>query len=101
MAGCYLAPILMPGWTWLAGLVGAGGLAGLGLWFGWVEQQTDSISSGLAELFVLYTGGALALGVAVRAVVVWRHWTGRQAVLANGLGAVILVAAVAWLFWAS
>lgn len=101
MAGCYLAPILMPGWTWLAALAGAGALAGLGLWFGWVEQQTDSISSGLSALFVMCVGGALTLGVAVRAVVLLRHWTGREAVLANGFGAVLLVAGVAWLFWAS
>ena len=51
LSGCYLAPILMPRWTWLAALAGAGALAGVGLWFGWVEQQTDSISSGLAALF--------------------------------------------------
>jgi hypothetical protein len=99
MAGCYLAPTLMPGWRWLAALAGAGTLAGLGLWFGWVEQQTDSLSSGLSALFVLFVGGALTLGVAVRATVLWRHWTGRQAVLATGFGAVLLVAGVAWVLW--
>lgn len=101
MGGCYLAPILMPGWTWLAALAGAGALAGLGLWFGWVEQQTDSISSGLSALFVLSVGGALTLGVAVRALVLWRHWTGREAVLATGVGAAFLIAGMVWLFWAS
>lgn len=101
MAGCYLAPILMPGWTWLLGLAGVGAMAGLGLWFGWVEQQTDSISSGISALFVMCLGGALTMGVAVRAVVLWQHWTGRRAALATGFGAVLLVAGVAWFFLAS
>ncbi len=101
MAGCYLAPILMSGWRWLAALAAAGAVAGLGLWFGWVEQQTDSISSGIAGLFVLCAAGALALGVAVRAVVMWRHWTGWRAGLATGTGAVLLVAGVVWFFWSS
>lgn len=101
MAGCYLAPVVMPGWKWLAALAGGGALAGLVLWFGWVEPQTDSISSGIAALFVLCLGAALAFGVAVRSVVLWQHWTGWSAGMATGLGAVLLVAWVLWFFWVS
>ena len=73
----------------------------MGLWFGWVEQETNSISSGVSALFVMCLGGALTLGVAVRAVVLWQHWTGGRAALATGFGAVLLVAGVAWFFLAS
>jgi hypothetical protein len=99
VAGCYLAPLLMPGRAWLLGLAGVGVLAGLGLWFGWVEQQTDSLGSGISALFVMSVGGALALGVVVRAIMLWRGWTGGKAVTAGVIGALVWVAAIAWALW--
>ena len=101
MAGAYFAPMLMPGWRWLAGLAAAGALVGSGLWFGWVKQQTDGLAAGLTALLVLAVAAVFVLGLAVRALVLWRGWTGGRAALAMGLGALLWLGAIFWLVWTS
>ena len=101
MAAGYLLPVLMPGWRWLTGLAALGALVGLALWFGWVERQTDGLAAGVAALFTLSVAGVFALGVAVRALVLWRGWTGGRAVLASVLGALIWLGAIFWFVWTS
>lgn len=101
MVAGYVVPLLMPGWRWLAGLATAGALLGLAVWFGWVDQQTDGLARGVAALFTLSVAAVFALGVAVRALVLWRGWTGGRAVLTTALGALVWLGALFWLIWAS
>lgn len=101
LAGGYFLPALMPGWRWLAGLATAGALVGLGVWFGWVERQTDGLAVGLTAMLVLSVAAVFALGPAVRALVLWRGWTGGRAALATALGALLWLGAIFWLIWTS
>jgi hypothetical protein len=101
MVGAYLAPVLMPGWRWLAGLSAVGAMAGLTVWFAWVERQTDGLAAGVSALLVLSVAGVFTLGLAVRALVLWRGWTGGRAALATTLGAVIWLGAIFWMIWTS
>jgi hypothetical protein len=101
MAGAYLAAVLMPGWRWLAGLAAVGALVGLAVWFAWVERQTDGLAAGLSALLVLSVAGVFTLGLAVRALVLWRGWTGWQSALATTLGALIWLGAIFWMIWTS
>ena len=101
MAAGYAVPSLMPGWRWLAGLAAAGTLLGLAVWFGWVERQTDGLGAGVAALFTLSVAAVFAWGMAVRALVLWRGWTGGRAALAVTLGALVWLGALFWLVWTS
>lgn len=89
VAGGYAVPVLMPSGRWLAGLAALGAVAAFAAWFGWVERQTDGLAAGVAALLVLSVAAAFALGVLVRALVLWRGWTGGRAAMATGLGAVL------------
>jgi hypothetical protein len=101
MAGAYVTPVLMPGWRWLAGLAAVGTLAALAVWFAWVERQTDGLAAGVSALLVLSVGGVFTLGLVVRALVLWRGWTGGREALATTLGALVWLGAIFWMFWTS
>lgn len=96
--GLYLGPQLAPSGRWLALLAAGGAVLAVIVWFAWVEQQTSSIGSGVAALLVLLGAGTAALGVAVRAVVLWRGWQGGQMTLAVLGGAGLWVAGLFLLF---
>ncbi|MCU0828594.1 MAG: hypothetical protein MUE52_14595 [Tabrizicola sp.] len=101
MVAGYALPLLMPGWRWLAGLAAAGALAGLGVWFAWVDRQTDGLAAGVAALLTLSVAAVFALGLAVRALVLWRGWTGGRAALAITSGTLIWLSVIFWLIWTS
>lgn len=96
--GLYLGPQLAHTGRVLA-LVAAGGvvLAGV-VWVAWVEQQTSSIGAGVAAFLVMLGAATAALGVAVRAVVLWRDWDGGRMILAVLGGAGLWVAGLFALF---
>ena len=85
-------PRLAQTWRALAGIAAAGVVVLTGLWFGWVEQLPQGLGNVGQAIAVVATAAAFALGVLVRALVLWgrkRGWP-KAMDLVLSLGAVAL-----------
>jgi hypothetical protein len=95
----YLSPLLVARWRGLVILAGVLTLIGLGVWYGWVEQQSSSIGAGVTGFIVLLGATAAGLGLLIRGLILWAGWQGARAGLAFCAGMALLVGGVVLLFY--
>jgi hypothetical protein len=103
LMGIYLLPQRAPNRRWLALFACIAVAAALAAWFGWVARQGDALAAGIAGMMVMLCLIAAAMGLSVRALVLWRGWQGGRMAAAVGIGGAVLVVGMTFLlrgaFW--